>query len=245
MNSCCAQYYIIAEDDPIKPKKLVCETSECTNCNCYCGYIQFESLVPYMPKLSNHYTKDEDHIIGEAKLRQQIIEISRLFDAETRVEDGYYSKAHYKVIKLIGNDTKYLSIPDFVKGTLELYNSGGYLINPETYEYRDSHLILNPCSFHSNTCGCSSSCGMYQKKTYDSGWQGCFQAKAKFGKECSDQAVQMAVRDFLIEHNTFSDEKEAKFAGLVPRPFRVPYSWSSLVQKYSEGKRLYTYFGFA
>lgn len=245
LNSCCAQYYIIPNDSEENIELL--ESSECSGCVCHCGYIQYESLAPYMPKLTNNYTKDDDHVLLEARLRQQIIEISRLFDAETKVEDGTYSKAHYKILDLYGNGTNYLPVPDFVKGSLKLYTKEGYLINSDSYAYKDGFLVLNPCNSHSSNCGCVASCGAYQNQNQNQniGWGGCFKVKAKFGKECADQAVQMAVRDFLIEHNTFADEKEAKFAGLVPRPFRVPYSWSKLVEKYLQTKRLNSYFSFA
>lgn len=244
MNSCCLQYYIIPEEvSDCEVLKL--DSSECGDCNCHCGYIQYESLAPYMPKLTNNYTKDEEYILLEAKLRQQIIEISRLFDAETKVEDGTYSKAHYKVAKLFGDSSSYLKIPDFVSGSLELYTENGYLINPSTYLYRDGYIVLKPCSSHSSSCGCNKSCGIYNQPNFSLGWNGCFQAKAKFGKECADQAVQMAVRDFLIEHLTFSDEMEARFGGLTPRPFRTPYSWTALVQKYLQTKTLHNLFAFA
>ncbi len=97
MNSCCYNYYEIP-DKNLKPKILELNDSECSSCKCYCGYIQYESLAPYMPKLTNNYTKDTDHIITEAKLREQIVEISRYFDVETNVEEGFYSKAHYKIL---------------------------------------------------------------------------------------------------------------------------------------------------
>ena len=244
MNSCCLNYYIIPNENS-KPKILELESSDCGKCGCHCGYIQYESLATDMPRLTNNYTKDNDHILLEAKLRRQIIEISRLFDAATKVEDGFYSKAHYKVIKVIGNGTSYLSIPDVVPESLELYTADGYLINPNTYIYKDGHIITNPCTSHSSTCGCSNVCGQYNARSKLIGWNGCFQVKAKFGKECADYAVQMAVRDYLIEHNTFSDEKEVRFNGLTPRPFREPHSWTTLVQKYLEGKRVNNYFGFA
>ncbi len=56
----------------------------------------------------------------------------------------------------------------------------------------------------------------------------------------------MAIKDFLIEYNTYGDIKEANWQGMpVGRGFRVPYSWATLVQKYMEGKKLQSYFGFA
>lgn len=244
MNSCCYNYYELYDKDS-KPKKIEIESSDCAKCGCHCGYIQYESLAPYMSKLSNNFTKDEEHILLEGKIRQQIVEISRLFDAATKVEDGFYSKAHYKVVKLFGNNISYLSIPDFVDGSLELYTEDGYLINSNTYTAKDGYLIINPCTSHSQSCGCHASCGMYSQTANHHVWNGCFQVKAKFGKECADIAVQMAVRDYLIEHLTFADEKDAVFGGLRARPFREPHSWTTLIQKYTEGKKLHSYFGFA
>lgn len=245
MNSCCLQYYIIP-DESSTPDLVETPTSQCSDCSCHCGYIQYESLAPDMPKLMNNFTDDGDHILVEAKLRRQIIEISRLFDAETKASDGFYSKAHTKIVRLIGNGTKHLEIPDFVEGTLQLYTDTGYLINPATYIYKDGFLILDPCRSHTSTCGCNSSCGMYNKSHDYIGWRGCFKAKAKFGKECADYAVQMAVRAYLIEFNTFGDQKQAIKDGFtIARSFKRPDVWNTLVAKYLEGKRLQSYFGFA
>lgn len=246
MNSCCTLYHINPSDLENNLVQLKVEESDCSTCGCQCGYIQFESLAPYMTKLLRHSTQDDDHIILEARLRQQIVEISRLFDSETRVEPGFYSKAHYKLIKLYGNGSSYLKIPDFVPGTLELYTENGYLINPKSYIYKDGMLITNPCSSHSPTCGCTLSCGIYQPTKIPAGWNGCLQAKAKFGKSCADIAVQLAVRDYLIEHNTFGDIQEVMYKGLpIVRSFKVPHSWAVLTQTYREEKKLFNQFGFA
>lgn len=243
MNSCCTLYHIDPEELGT-PVQL--ESEECVGCSCHCGYIQFESLAPFLTKLSNTYTQDEDHIVLEARIRQQIVEVSRLFDAETKVEPGTYSKAHYKILKLYPEGSRYLKIPEFVKGTLEVYTDKGYLINPESYNYKDGLLILNPCESHSVTCGCTSACGMYEVKRIPQGWHGCLQVKAKFGKECADYAVQLAVRDYIIEHNTFSDVRYQIREGItVGRGFRVPHSWETLVKKYLENRRFPNQFAFA
>ncbi len=248
MNSCCLNTYIINEEELSDVKKLEIDSSSCNECYCYCGYIQYESLAPYMPKLINTATKDEDYLLLEAKLREQIIEISRLFDAETKVVSGYYSKSHFSIVKLYGDGSSRLSIPDFVSDSLELYTESGYLINPETYYYKDGYLVIKPCTSHSNTCGCSNTCGSYisQVHKFTRGWEGTFQAKARFGNECADMAVRMAVKAYLIEYNTFGDQQEATRLGYpVTRSFRKPDVWITLVKKYTEGKRLNHYFGFA
>lgn len=244
MNSCCTQYYTI----PTEEEQVIlteCELVD-SSCICYCGYIQYESLAPYLTKLTNNATRDEDHNALEAKLRQQIVEVSRLFDVETKVKPGYYSNAHYKLLTLIGDGTRYLKIPEFIPGTLELYTQDSYLINPTSYAYIDGFLVFNPCQNHSNSCGCGSNCGIYDKQLGPPGWNGCFQAKAKFGKECADYAVQLAVRSYIIEYNTYGDVKETNYQGLpISRGFRVPHSWSVAVQKYLETKRSFNAFTFA
>lgn len=244
MNSCCTQYYTIPTN--AEPVILTeCEETSDT-CSCHCGYILYESLAPYLTKLTNNSIKDEDYIELETKLRQQIIEISRLFDVETKASPGTYSKSHYKVITIYGDGTRYLKIPEFIPSTLELYTSDGYLINPQSYDYIDGYLVLNPCENHGSTCGCSSNCGIYEKRVGPPGWNGCFQAKAKFGKECSDYAVQLAVRSYIIEYNTYGDVKETNFQGLpISRGFRLPHSWTTTVQKYLENKRSFNAFTFA
>lgn len=245
MNSCCTLYHI---DPQTLGEPVDIKIEECSGCKCDCGYIQFENLIPYLTKLTNNYTDNQEHINLEAKLRQQVIEISRLFDAQTRVEPGTYSKAHYKIIKLYGDGSRYLKIPEFVKNSLELYTDNGYLINSNSYAYIDGNLVIRPCEHLNSSCGCTNVCGMYQADRLPIGWKGCFQAKAKFGKECSDFAVQLAIKDYILEHNTFGDAKEANFQGFpVSRGFRVPYSWSSLVNTYLQNKlsSLENSFGFA
>lgn len=245
MNSCCTRYYEIT-DDTQQCMVLDSELKNCDECNCNCGYIQYESLAPYLTKLSNNNTGDGDHIILEAKLRQQIVEVSRLFDLETKVKPGTYLKGHTKVIKLYSDNTRYLKIPDFVENSLELYTENKYLINSSSYAYENGFLILNPCMSHTLTCGCTNSCGMYKEANNNISWQGCFLAKAIFGNECAPSEVQLAVRSYIIENNTYGDIKEVNFQGLpVSRGFRLPHSWSVAVQKYLEKKRKNNIFAFA
>lgn len=244
MNSCCTLYHIDPSD--IVETKCISIEDECTDCRCQCGYIQFESLTPYMTKLSNTNTRDEDHINLEAKLRQQIVEVSRLFDLATKAEPGTYAKAHCKIIKLYGNGSRYLKIPEFVDGTLELYTANGYLINSDSYGYKDGFLIQYPCENHGAACGCTNDCGNYPKQILGPAWNGCFQAKAQFGKECADSAVQLAIKSYIIEYNTYGDVKETNFQGLpISRGFKVPHSWQVAVDKYLERKRQFNSFGFA
>lgn len=245
MNSCCTVFYINDEDS--NSALELEEDQQCDECKCHCGYIQFESLAPYMTELSNNFTQDDDYLILEAKLRQQIIEVSRLLDVETNAEFGEYSKAHYKIIDLIGNNTSYLKIPEYVPNTLELYKNG-ILINPDSYAYKDGFLIMNPCGNDNNTssCGCTNDCGSHRSEILPKGWKGCYKAKAKFGKICSDPVVQLAVRSYLIELNTYGDVKETNYQGLpISRGFKKPDAWVSLIEKYSNKKKFFNQFGFA
>lgn len=243
MNSCCTIYHIDPEElgTPVQV-----ESEECVGCNCHCGYIQFESLAPYLTKITRVSTQDEDHIVLEARLRQQIVEVSRLLDLETKATPGAYSKAHYKVIKVYGDGSRYLKIPEFVAGTLEVYTLSGYKVNPDSYTYKDGLLIFNPCESHTSSCGCTNACGIYQPKRIPSGWKGCLQVKAKFGQECADYAVQMAVRDYLIEHNTFGDIKQQVAEGITIRSsFKRPDSWETVVNQYLNRRKFPNQFAFA
>lgn len=243
MNSCCTIFHI----DPNEVETTLTVDDECGGeCKCSCGYIQFESLVPYFPQLSSNAVQDDDYIVLEARLRQQIVEVSRLFDAETKVENGFYSKAHTKILKLYGNGTRYLKIPDYVAGTLTLYNQSGVEIDSSSYGYKDGFLIYQPCVTHTSTCGCTSQCGIYETSISPAGWKGCLQAKANFGTECADYAVQMAVRAYIIEFNTFGDQKEATWQGYpVSRGFKVPHAWTTLVMKYCQKKSHFNQFAIA
>lgn len=244
MNSCCTRYYTIPE---VTGERIQLDTLEsCGACDCHCGYILYESLAPHMSKLMNDHTNDDDHNILEAKLRQQIVEVSRMFDLETLAKPGEHSKAHYQIIKLFGDGTRYLKIPEYVDGTLELYTKDGFIINPESYEYKDGFLILNPCINHTSSCGCVDSCGMYQKQNYPPGWNGCLQARAKFGKECSDYAVQLAVRLYIIELNSYGEVRETNYQGLpISRGFKVPHAWDVAVRTYKDKKQSFNTFAFA
>lgn len=245
MNSCCTQFYTIPQTNE-KPVDILSLVSCVDRCDCNCGYILYESLAPHMSKLTNEYTKNEDHIALEAKLRQQIIEVSRLFDLETSSRPGEHSSAHYKILKLYGNGSKYLKIPEFVDGTLQLYTADNYLINPDSYAYIDGFLVLNPCVDHSSSCGCTDGCGSYSSTVLTPGWTGCLQAYAKFGKECADQAIQLAIKLYIIELNSYGEVKETNFQGLpIARGFKLPHAWESTIKNYKDKKRAYNTFAFA
>jgi hypothetical protein len=245
MNSCCSVYHIYPDAKQQDCCQLP-EIEECDDCQCHCGYIQYEQLAPYIDRLSNSFTQDDDHIKLEARLRFQIVWVSRLFDEETNAPHGTYSKGHVKLERLTGNGTRYLRIPEFVKGTLELYTEDGCLINPQSYAYESGALVLYPCAEHTSTCGCLNTCGEYQSQRLPMGWNGCFYAKAQFGKECADPIVQAAVMAYIIEFNTFGDQKEATFQGYpVSRKFRKPDVWVDLVNRYKLKRKVRHTFAFA
>ncbi len=220
------------------------ETVACSGCNC--GYIQFENLLPYLPELNLKYKENIDSFHElEFKLRQQIIEVSRLFDIEADVPSGYFSKAHYKTSKVFrSNNTKFLKIPDFVD-SVEVRTMDNQILDPNSYRYENQHLVYLPCKQH-EACGCSTGC-TNKRYVNPRPWPDtCYQITAKWGHECSPYAVQMAVRDFLIEHYRMGDPIKILASGIsAERTFRLPYSWSTFIESFKKKRGFFSQFAVA
>ena len=215
----------------------------CAGCNC--GYLQFESLVPYLKEINNQLREDQEDFNNlEFKLRQEIIEISRLFDIEAGVSPGYFSTAHYKSTKVItSNGTKYLKVADFIPGTLTLRTIDDYIIDPDSYRYENKHLVFLPCVEHSSI-GCTGGC--LNSKSATAWPNSCYKLTAKWGQHCADYAVQMAIRDYLIEKYRLSDPVKVLVSGLpVQMSFRVPHSWEMYLRNFKQKRRLFSQFAIA
>ncbi len=226
--------------------------SDPPNCNscCNCGYVQYEGLLPYLGEIQ-HYANGPDTEKSdqfEFRLREQLLEISRLFDHEAGVKPGYFSKAHSLTTKTFPtNGSSFIKIPDFVPGTLEVRNMKDQLINPATYGVRDGYLEYHPCQKRYNAY-CTSHCGCKRRRHRETRpWpEGCYQVTARFGKECADVAVQMAIRDYLIEKFRLQDVGEATANGFpISRTFKVPYSWSSYISTFKNRRHLFSGVAFA
>lgn len=253
----------------VNPSDVVGEVStppsEPTTCtkSCNCGYIQFENLLPYLDEIRTlaKWDREESDKL-EMRLREQIVEISRLFDIQCGVNYGYFTKSHYQTTRVYPSDgTRYIKIPEFVDGTLEVRTMGNHVISPSTYGMRDGFLVHYPCTTHTlcscgyNGClysGCGSSCDSNislreARRRRAQAWrQGCYQITARWGKDCSDMAVQMAVRDYLIETYRVQDPVVLASTGLpVSRTFRVPNAWSAYVSNFKAKRDLYSRFAFA
>ncbi len=205
---------------------------QCVDC-CNCGYIQFESLLPYLKEIRSSLRDDiEQSSELEFKLRDQIIEISRLFDIETGVEPGYFSKAHYNTTQVFPtNGSKYIKIPNFVKDTLDVRTTSNHLLNSNSYGFQDGFLVYHPCSAHYE-CGCDDGCGNERTFTPQPWPDTCYKVTARWGKECADQAVQMAIRDYLIEGYRVKDPVIIAATGLPIG--RYPPRMGSRVTKTAE-----------
>lgn len=222
------------------------EESNCASC-CNCGYLQFESLIPYLEEINDKLKEDKDKFVElEFKLREQIIEISRLFDLEAGVEPGFFSKSHYKTTKVTpANGTRFIKVPQFVAGTLEVRTSNNVLLDPSSYGYADGFLVYKPCAEHIE-CGCSTSCGA-KKSVNPMPWpNSCYQITARWGAQCSDFAVQKAVRDYLIEGYRMQDPIVPNINGIpVTRGFKVPHSWGSYISNFKRQRAFFTQFAIA
>lgn len=216
-------------------------------CGCNCGYIQYESLIPYLAEIRDSLNLNPNQAIDfEFKLREQIAEISRLFDLSAGVTPGYFSKAHYRTTTVYtSNNSRFIRIKPHISSTLEVRTLDDVLIDPSNYTYKDEHLIYMPCSEHLE-CGCDDTCGNV-KLTSPQKWpNSCYKITAKWGSECSDLAVQMAVRDYLIEKYRMQDPVIQLANGItLQRKFMVPHSWDTYIKNFKAKREIFSNFAIA
>ncbi len=222
------------------------ETNICSDC-CNCSYLQFEGLLPYLKEIRDKLKWEPDKADEfEFRIREQVVQISRLFDLEAGVKAGHFSKAHFQTTKIYPtNGTKYIKIPEFVKDTLQVRTLDNHLINESAWGVQDGFLVLFPCTSHRH-CICSWNCTQPKRRVPRPWPAGCYKITARWGKDCADAAVQMAIRDYLIESYRVQDPVVLASTGLpVSRTFKVPYSWSSYISNYRSKMYLYSQFSFA
>lgn len=243
----CPIYWLNPEDLVGETSAPACAPQSCTEC-CNCGYIQYESLIPYLGEIKDALKQGGDISVElEFKLREQILEISRVFDMDAGVAPGHFSKSHYASTKIIPNrGGRYLKVGKFVPNTLEVRNLQDQVLNPGSYAVQDGFLVYMPCAEHTY-CMCSSGCGEKKVKaeTYD--WpQGCYKVTARWGTECADLAVQRAVREYLIESYRVQDPVVVAATGLpTSRTFRVPHSWASYISNFKKKNAFHYAYGLA
>lgn len=237
----------------IDPNSLLGEVSEpiddtpiCQG-SCNCGYIQYEGLIPYLKEIQSSYKNDEESRLQfEFKLREQIVEISRLFDMDANVEPGFFSKAHYQTTKIFPTyGTKYIKVPDFVSNTLEIRRLDNTLLDDSSYGFQDGFLVYLPCITHQG-CGCGNGCGEVKSVVPIKWPKSCYKITARWGKECADMAVQKAVRDYLIESYRILDPLIQSNMGIpFERKFQVPHSWNTYVRSFKSKKAIFSEFAIA
>lgn len=240
----CPIYYVDPNSTTTLPSPPV-EEQNCAGCNC--GYLQFENLLPYLKELNDKLREDRESFNDlEFKLRQQIVEVSRLFDIEANVRQGYFSKAHYKTTQVVTtNGTKYLKVDPFVPGSLTVRTTDDYILDESSYKLENQHLVYLPCRNHSD-CGCSVGCRTPKSVTPRPWPNACYKLTAKWGSECADYAVQMAVRDYLIELYRTQDPVKMLSAGIpVQISFRVPHSWETYITNFKRKTHFFSQFAIA
>lgn len=220
------------------------DSKPCGGCNC--GYLQYEDLIPYLSDIKEKGKEnEEDYNQFEFRLREQILQISRLFDMEAGVDPGYFSKAHYRTTDVFTtNGGKFIKIPEFVLGTLEVRNLDDVLIDSSFYRYEQGHLIYKPCTNHGY--GCSNSCS-FSRHTRPQAWPDkCYKVSAKWGKDCADEAVKMAIREYLIQSYRLQDPVKMLATGLpVQIQFQVPYSWQTYMKNFKQRNKFYSQWAIA
>lgn len=217
----------------------------CSGCNC--GYLLYENLITYMPEIQDALKADaETYPDLEFKLREQIVEVSRLFDIDAGVEPGHFSKAHYKTTKIVtSNGSQYIRIPEFVDGTLEVRTLEDIVLDESTYAVENGHLVYYPCVQHVN-CACTCSGEVSRPQRFLKWPNGCYKITARWGKTCSDFAVQRAIRDYLLEAYRMSDPIVTLANGIpVQRKFQIPHSWDAYIRNFKAKRRIFSEFAIA
>jgi hypothetical protein len=216
-------------------------------CGCNCGYIQYESLIPYLAEIPDSLNLTPNKSTEfEFKFREQIAEISRLFDLSAGVTPGYFSKAHYRTTQTYTADgSKYIRVKPHLSGSLEVRTMDNEEVDPSTYSLRDEHLVFMPCEQHTN-CGCTDVCGSWNSPLTRVWPDKCYQVTAKWGNECADLAVQMAVRDYLIERYRMVDPVIQLANGIsIQRKFTVPHSWETYIKNFKAKREIFSNYAIA
>lgn len=236
----CPIYFIIpgTTGDPSPP---VDDVVSCGGCNC--GYLQFEDLLPYLKEINDKVKQEsEDSNQFEFRLRQEILEVSRLFDNEAGVRPGFFAKGHYKTTQLFTtNGGKFIKIPEFVLGTLEVRTTDDIIIDDTVYGFENQHLVYLPCLEHSTHGCCSLKCENSRCKRPIKWPNKCYKVSAKWGKDCADPAVKRAVREYLIETYRLQDPIKMLAANIpFQATFKVPHSWTSYMRHYKERNKFFS-----
>lgn len=240
----CPIYLSLPQEEAVV-STLQDDPTGCEGCNC--GYVQYEGLIPYLAEIRDSLNLTGERSVDfEFKLREQVVEISRLFDIDAGVRPGFFSKAHYRTSKtVLSKGNRYIKIPDFVLGTLEVRTMDDEVIDPNTYEYRDNHLVWKPCQEHIS-CGCGSGCRESKLATFVQWPDSCYKVRAKWGKMCADLAVQRAVREYLIETYRMQDPVIQLANGItMQRKFQVPHSWTTYIKNFKDKKKIFSNFAIA
>lgn len=212
---------------------------------CNCGYVQFENLLPYLEEIRDKLkqSNQEAYQEFEFRLREQIIEISRLFDIDAGVEPGFFSTAHYSTTQVFPtNGTRFIKIPEFVVNTLEVRTIDNHVLDTGSYGVRDGYLMYLPCQTHT-TCGCNSGCELPKSRKPLPWPNACYKVTARWGQACADKAIQMAVREYLIESYRVQDVVDTLTNGItVARTFKPPHSWRTYIDRFTQKRKLFSQF---
>lgn len=241
----CFQYQI-GEPTTVSEPFVITNTEPCCG-SCKCGYVLFESLLKYLPEVKSVYREDGVLSSGiEFKLRQQIIRISRLFDLLSGYEPGYFSKAHYNKLQVIpSNNSRYLKINHYLAGSLTLLDSAGQVVPPQSYKYINGFLVLNPEYKSGSGCGCSSICHHKKRERFPEWHDNFYTAVARFGFDCVDSVVELAVTAYIINIYKSQDLMSLQNNAFPTTSVKPPYEWDSAINAYKAKRMLFNSFGIA
>lgn len=213
---------------------------------CQCGYVLFESFEKYLPEIANRFQGMSRAKI-EARLREQILEASRLLDLACEVEPGFFSKAHYNYTQTVihNGDSRFMRVPPLVQDSgMTVVFDNCKLVSSSLYKYQNGYLIFNPCVTDlASSCSPGDDCvdmsNQLPAADRDMPWpRGCYQITARWGNECADLAVRLAVRSYILELYRTVDPQIALQAGFPVFNRSFPPEWKLVVEKH-KGKNTF------
>ena len=238
----CPFYYVYENDTPPEPTELD-EEDSCV-CRCNCGYLTFESLIPFLDEIQQVAQRDPaEYVKLEIKLRKLILGVSRIFDADVGVESGFYSTSHVAV-KTVQSTGRYLKVPPFVKGTVEVFGMDNVQIASNLFGTKGEYVLYMPCANHGQSC-CKSSCWSNGYRNPLEWPRSCYKVRARWGYECADEAVEIAVREYVMALLK-KEEFITSGTGLeIKRGFKSPVTWEKLVESYRRKRNIHSRYGIA
>lgn len=221
----CGDYAPVESDEDCTT--LETSPASCNRSSCDCVYLPFHKVLKHVGEIQSWCATRNKGGQVEAIVREKIRHLSRLFDAVTNVENGYYSAAHLAITDktIIADGTQFLDIGVAIPETIELCRNGK-IVPPQNYVYQSGSLVLAACSAHTD-CLCPTGC-FAERRQNTRGWgKGCYYVKARFGSRCADELVEAAIMAQMLNDFRIADPKEAIKNQLYPQRPAWTIEWKA------------------